>query len=41
MKIVDPELNTDWTTCWNPPDVQQHQFAIRAGGELTVCRFPE
>ena len=36
VKVVDPELTTDGTACWKPPDMQDKQLAIRSGGELSV-----
>src|SRR6266567_1010503 len=41
VEIVDPELTTDRTVRWKPPEVDHHQFAIRTRGELAVRRFPE
>ena len=41
MKIVDPELTTDWTAGRKPADVQYDEFAIRPGGEVAFRRLPE
>src|SRR5579864_2904077 len=41
VKIVDPELTTDRAAFREAADVQDHQLAVGAGGELTVRRFPE
>src|ERR1700733_13348782 len=41
MKIIDPELTTDRTARWKPPDVQYDEFAVWPGGEFSVGRLPE
>src|SRR5450631_2994187 len=41
VKVVDPELTTDRTALWKPPDMQYDEFTVGTGGEFAIDRFPE